>query len=96
VIGRDRKKRFSFQALGDGGSDPDTVLLEVGGKTYMRSTAILRIATQLPFPWPVLGIFFLVPRKIRDALYDWVARNRKKWFGARSTCYIPGDQDQPR
>ena len=89
---RDRKKRFSFRPLEDGGSDSDTVLLEVDGKTYRRSTAVLRIATGLPFPWPLLGGFFLVPRVIRDALYDWVARNRTRWFGTRSTCYIPGDQ----
>ncbi len=96
VIRRDRKKRFSFRALGNGGSEYDTVLLELNGKTYQRSTAVLRIATGLPFPWPLLGVLFLVPRKIRDALYDWVAGKRKKWFGTRSTCYIPGDQDQPQ
>jgi len=94
VIRRDRNKRFRFQALEKGGPETDTVLLEQEGKTYRRSTAILRIATGLPFPWPLLGIFFLVPRRIRDALYDWVARNRKKWFGARSACYIPGEQDR--
>jgi len=96
VIRRDRKKRFSFRPLENGGSESDTVLLEEDGKLYERSTAVLRIASGLPFPWPLLGVFFLVPRKIRDALYDWVARNRKRWFGTRSTCYIPGDQDPPQ
>ena len=96
VIRRDRKKRFSFRPLEDGASDSDTVLLEEDGKLYERSTAVLRIASGLPFPWPLLGVFFLIPRRIRDALYDWVARNRKKWFGTRSTCYIPGDQGQPQ
>ena len=62
--------------------DPfETVVLMLKGKRYERSSAVLRIALHLRFPWPLLGIFFLVPARIRDSLYDLVARNRKKWFG---------------
>ena len=95
VIRNDRKKRFSYQGLGDGGVDSgvgaDTVVLQVDGRLYLKSTAVLHIAMDLRFPWPFLGIFYLVPRFIRDAVYDMVARNRKRWFGTRSTCYIPMD-----
>jgi len=95
VIRNDRRKRFRFQALEDGieGNDLEakTVVLDVNGGIYLRSAAVLRIAMRLRFPWPLLGIFFLVPPFIRDAVYNLVARNRKRWFGTRSTCYIPVD-----
>ena len=95
VIRNDRKKRFSFQALEDGGEDSalgaDTVVLQVNGTLYLKSAAVLHIAMENADPWPLLGIFYLLPRFIRDAVYDLVARNRKRWFGTRSTCYIPRD-----
>ncbi|MGW8314208.1 MAG: thiol-disulfide oxidoreductase DCC family protein [Bacteroidales bacterium] len=67
----------------------DTVLLWREGKLYSRSTAVIRIAIKLRFPWPVLGIFLLVPGFIRDPLYNLVARNRVRWFGRRHSCYLP-------
>jgi predicted DCC family thiol-disulfide oxidoreductase YuxK len=67
----------------------ETVLLVIGGKHFERSSAVLQIAIRLRFPWPLLGFFFVLPRFIRDPLYDLVARNRKRWFGERATCYIP-------
>jgi len=67
----------------------DTVQLLMAGKRYERSTAALMIAIRLRFPWPLLGILFIIPLFVRDALYKMVARNRKRWFGERSTCYIP-------
>lgn len=80
-----------------GGLDPawdlqdpaDTVLLIRGAKVYVRSSAILRIALRLRFPWPMLGMLFLVPPLIRDAVYKQIARNRTSWFGEESGCYIP-------
>ena len=68
---------------------PDTVLLQMNGEVYDRSTAVLKIALHLRFPWPLLGIFLLVPRFLRDPVYNWVARNRKRWFWERSACYVP-------
>lgn len=67
----------------------DSVLLIREGKIYDRSSAVLRIASHLRFPWPILALFFLVPRVLRDLFYDLVARNRKKWFGERTTCFLP-------
>ena len=95
IIRNDRQARFSFMPLQDAGlpgileQSGDTVLLLMAGKRYERSTAALMIAVRLRFPWPLLGILLIVPPFIRDALYKLVARNRKRWFGERSTCYIP-------
>ena len=68
--------------------EADSVLLFLEGRWYERSSAILQIALRLRFPWPLLGFFFIVPRFLRDALYNLVARNRKRWFGEQLTCYI--------
>ena len=70
-------------------ADPDTVLLLRNGRIYSRSTAVLLIASRLRFPWPLLTALMVVPRFIRDPVYDFVARNRKRWFGERSSCYLP-------
>ena len=95
IIRNDRRARFTYKALQEDSfpgtleEASDTVQLLMAGKRYERSTAALMIAVRLRFPWPLLGIFFLVPRFFRDALYKLVARNRKRWFGERSTCYLP-------
>ncbi|MFO7671605.1 MAG: DCC1-like thiol-disulfide oxidoreductase family protein [Bacteroidales bacterium] len=74
-------------------SDPvvDSVVLLQNGKRYERSAAAIRIAMGLRFPWPLLAILLIVPPFARDAVYDVVARNRTRWFGTRSSCYIPED-----
>jgi predicted DCC family thiol-disulfide oxidoreductase YuxK len=69
----------------------DSVVLLQEGKRYERSAAAIRIAMGLRFPWPLLGILLIIPPFARDVVYDVVARNRTRWFGARSICYLPGD-----
>jgi len=69
--------------------EPDTVLLLRDGKLHARSTAILLIASRLRFPWPLVSSLMIIPRFLRDPVYSLIARNRKRWFGERSTCYIP-------
>ena len=104
IVRNDRKKRFNYIPLQDdrartmleetAGPGPDrkgidSVVLVAGDKVFFRSAAALRIASRLRFPWPLLTVFFLVPAPARDWLYDLVARNRKRWFGQRETCYLP-------
>jgi predicted DCC family thiol-disulfide oxidoreductase YuxK len=64
------------------------VLLE-DGKVYERSTAALRVAKKLNGFWPLLYGFMIVPRFIRDAVYNYVAKNRYKWFGKEESCWVP-------
>jgi predicted DCC family thiol-disulfide oxidoreductase YuxK len=64
------------------------VLLE-NGEVYTRSTAALRVAKQMSGIWKLLYVFILVPPFIRDAVYDWIARNRYHWFGKQEICWIP-------
>jgi len=87
IIRNDVHRRFSFKALQ--ALESDTVQLLMEGKQYGRSSAVLQIVIRLRFPWPLLGIFFMVPRFIRDPFYNLVARNRRLWFGENDTnCVI--------
>ena len=64
------------------------VLLE-NGKVYERSTAALRVAKQLGGAWPLLYGFIIVPTFIRDGVYNFVGKNRYKWFGKKESCWVP-------
>ncbi len=101
VIARDPKARFRFAALTSdaaqsllrqsavSGPLPDSIVLVEDDRVYFRSDAALRIARQLTFPWPLLSIFAIVPRFIRDGVYDFIAARRYRWFGRRETCMVP-------
>lgn len=67
----------------------NSLILYQQGTIYTRSTAALRVVKQLSGGWQMLGIFLLLPAFIRDALYDLVSRNRYKWFGKKTACWLP-------
>lgn len=69
--------------------DFDTIVLVEGDRYYTRSTAALRIAKRLNALWPALYAFIIVPRFIRDAVYNFVAKHRYKWFGRKDQCMVP-------
>jgi len=101
IIKKDKKKKFLFASLqGKTGQEllkkielPSSVfnsfILIDGDKIYTRSTAALRIAKQLPGGWKFFYGFMIIPGFIRNAVYNWIARNRYKWFGERDECMIP-------
>ena len=59
------------------------------GKIYTKSTAGARVYGKLPWMWKWTQIFWIVPKFVRNAVYDYVARNRYKWFGQKDQCMIP-------
>ena len=81
--------RSLIHESGAPGPLPDSIVLIDEGRLFTRSTAALRIARRLRFPWPLLYGLIVVPRPLRDFLYDWVARNRYRWFGKRDSCMLP-------
>lgn len=102
VVDRDPKERFVFaplqselaeQALRDHGlsnTTLDSVVLIEGDRAYTASTAGLRVAKALRWPWPALYYLFIgVPRPLRDAAYSYFAANRYRWFGKSDQCRIP-------
>ncbi len=72
----------------------ESIILVRNGKVYRESDAILQIMKLMRTPWNWLGVFRIVPRPIRDAVYHVVARNRYKWFGVRESCRLP-DPESP-
>ncbi|MDE3251461.1 MAG: DUF393 domain-containing protein [Bacteroidota bacterium] len=101
VIRRDPKQYFRFASLQ---SDTGQQLLEElhlpkeewgsfilwdRGRMYTKSTGVLRVAQKLSGLWPLLSVFLIIPPFIRDAVYDLVARNRYRWFGKKTSCWMP-------
>lgn len=64
------------------------VLLDEAG-VHLKSKAALRILTALGGVWRLASILYLVPRPLRDLLYDFVAKRRYRWFGKSESCRIP-------
>jgi predicted DCC family thiol-disulfide oxidoreductase YuxK len=108
ILRRDRRARFRFAALqsaaglaarrrcGEDGLFDETLIVVWRSKCQTRSNALLTILGQLPTPWPALRVFRLVPRPVRDRLYDIVSRNRTRWFGRNQACVTthPGFADR--
>lgn len=66
------------------------------GKLYQRSSAALSILKDVGGWWWLTQIFWIVPRPIRDMFYNWVGRNRYRWFGKRQSCMVPCPELQKR
>lgn len=101
MIARDSDARFQFASLQSKAAAallsghpatmprPDSVVFVEGDRLSTQSTAALRIARALGFPWSLAYALVIVPAPLRDAVYDWVARNRYRWFGKRDVCMVP-------
>ncbi|MGB2692705.1 MAG: thiol-disulfide oxidoreductase DCC family protein [Thermodesulfobacteriota bacterium] len=108
IIDRDPSARFQFapiqsssgnkilKALNLFSDNLDSIILIEDGKHYIKSTAALRICKKLGALWPLLYIFILIPRPIRDYFYDIVAKNRYGWFGKREKCMMPNTEIESR
>eukprot|EP00250_Pteridium_aquilinum_P006303 c16250_g1_i1 orf=287-934(-) len=105
VIRADTGKRISFCAVQSEVAEPYLVLcgltredvlhrflfVEGPGRYSQASTAALRVALYLPFPYPLLGALLVIPAPLRDAVYDFVARRRYAWFGRADSCILPNE-----
>ena len=101
VVRNDRKGKFKFASLQSEFSQRElstwnidhqqisTVILLDGGRIYSKSTAALKILRKLDGFWPLLFVFIVVPKFLRDAVYNTVAKNRYKWFGKKESCMLP-------
>ncbi len=96
----DKRDIFRFAALQSevgarlaNGVEGSIVLVD-GSAVLVRSDAVLRMLALLGFPFSLAGIARVIPRGLRDAVYDFVARNRIKWFGRRDTCRVPTAEER--
>jgi len=102
VIKHDKKNLFLFTALQSEigqqiihrhlieTNKTDSILLFTPEKGLdYKSIAALKIAYHLGFPNRLLSIFFIIPTFIRNWVYDYIAKNRYKWYGKKESCMIP-------
>jgi len=99
VATRDVARRFRFtaiqsdygrrlaQALGIDAASPDTNAVVLNGQSLFKSDAAIAVISSLPY-WRWAHALKLVPKPLRDAVYDLVARNRYRIFGTSSACYL--------
>lgn len=74
----------------------DTVVFYDGKTIHTKSAAALKIAKNLSYGWSLFYVFMLVPPFIRDFVYELVAKNRYKWFGQKTECWLPNDDIKSR
>ncbi len=119
VIERDKEGRFDFASLQADAARrelvnvmtakeidalPDSIVLLDSDGVHVRSAAALRITRELGSRFALLRLGIVMPRPIRDAIYDLIARNRYRWFGRQDVCMTPTpdiaarflDADEPR
>ena len=70
----------------------NTVVLVDGEKAYTHSDVPLQIFKKLGGWWSLLQVFFIVPRPLRNSVYDWIAGNRYRWFGKKGECWLPSPE----
>ncbi|MDC6351453.1 thiol-disulfide oxidoreductase DCC family protein [Zeaxanthinibacter sp. PT1] len=109
VIRRDKSHQFVFASLQSNVGQQlvlerrinteeldSIILIEPSVAYYAKSDAALKIGQAFGGGWKLLAIFEWIPRPLRDAVYDLVARNRYRWFGRKEACMIPTPDLQAR
>ena len=107
VIKHDKKDVFRFVPLQSelgqkiinhiGASTIDsTILYEPGKAYYLKSDVAFKILKEIGGFYKVLLVFSILPKSIRDHIYDYVAKNRYKWFGRKESCLIPTPELQSK
>lgn len=101
IIRHDKKNRFKFAPLQSeigkkllekhsiDSSKIDSIILIENDSAFIKSTAILKISKHLSGLYPLAYGFIIIPAFIRNIVYDFIARNRYKWWGKKESCMIP-------
>lgn len=101
IIARDPNDRYRFAALeSDIGQELltkynidsekiDSIVLIRKGSAFAKAGAALRIAKGMSGAWPLLYALRIIPKFIANSVYDFIAKNRYKWFGKKESCMIP-------
>ena len=101
IIKHDKKNKYKFAALQSeigkkllekhsiDSTKIDSIILIENDTVFIKSTAILKISKHLSGLYPLAYGFTIIPTFIRNIVYDFIARNRYKWFGKKDSCMIP-------
>jgi predicted DCC family thiol-disulfide oxidoreductase YuxK len=105
IIKADRRKQIKFSPLQSSAAgemrmlnniSEDTVVYFSGNKYFTKSAAILRLLDDLGGAWRIFRILSIIPQKLRDKIYDMIARNRYRIFGRKETCIVPSPEVRER
>jgi len=108
VIRRDKKNKFLFSSLQENyaketlksfqitNKDLNTSYLYHNQTLYTKSSCALHIAKQLSGLWPLLYVFIIIPKPIRDKVYSYIAKNRYRWLGKKDNCIVPSQEMKVR
>jgi len=108
IIKHDKKERFLFASLQSDAANEillqftskkiglESIILIQNEKIYDKSTAALMIMSHLNKGYRFLGIFKIIPEFLRDAIYQFIAKNRYKWFGKNEHCLVPSESIRSR
>ena len=101
IIKRDRTGKFKFASLqseigqqwlkrfGLAKNEFESFVLIQDDKYYLKSAAALKVLRELGGVWKLFYVFILIPRPVRDFMYNLIAKSRYKIFGKRDVCMIP-------
>lgn len=99
VIDRDINNTFKFSSLQDDFSKnlmkkstkkfEQSIVLYSNGLFYEKSNAVIHILKDLGFPYNIMQVTLIIPKFLRDFIYDLIAKNRYKFFGKKESCRIP-------
>jgi predicted DCC family thiol-disulfide oxidoreductase YuxK len=107
IIKRDPVGNFKFSSLQSNvgkkllekyrvRNDLNSFILLENTHVYTKSSAALRVCMRLSGFWKILIVFIIIPKPIRDFIYDFIANNRYKWFGKSDHCKIPSPDEKER
>ncbi|HEU4663585.1 MAG TPA: thiol-disulfide oxidoreductase DCC family protein [Dokdonella sp.] len=108
LLRRDRAARYRFAAMqaasgrallvahGLDPDDPSSFLLLEGDRAWTDTDAIRRVVAGLGGAWRVAHVLAWIPRRLRDRIYRLVARNRYRWFGRNTQCFVPAPEHRTR
>ncbi|WP_372792156.1 thiol-disulfide oxidoreductase DCC family protein [Lutibacter sp.] len=108
ILKHDKKKQFIFTSLQSDAAKKillqfpmkifnlDSIILIENGLIYEKSTAALKISKHLYNGYQLLYLFIILPKFIRDWIYNYIAKNRYNWFGKKDTCMIPSEEIKNR
>lgn len=102
IITLDKKNLFIFASiqskkgkeiidyLGIDTAKVDSIILYEPNISYdMKSSAAIKIMNHFNGLWKLTSIFWLFPESFRNFIYDFIAKNRYKWFGKKDACMVP-------
>lgn len=87
-VGRDLVEKHHIDTV----KTDSIILYSEKKRVFYKSSAALRIASHLGFPRNFWVIFLIIPPVVRNWVYDYIAKNRYKWYGKREHCMVPSPE----